>query len=356
MPIVQFASIAFVTSLILTFFVTPFVVKLAKYFELIDDPTKNKHPKAIHTYPVPRAGGIAVFLGFITSVFIFFPIDKHLTGIIIGATIIVALGVLDDKYNLSPYLRLLIGFLAAAFPIASGIGIAFLTNPLGGIINLTDPQFSFYLFGETRSIWVLSDLFALFWIVFMMNMLNMGAKGVDGQLPGVISIAALTISALSLRFSADITQWPVVVLSMIVAGAFAGFLPWNFYPQKIMPGYSGSTLGGYLLAVLSILSTTKVGTLTVVLAVPLIDTLYTMTRRVLEGKSPVWGDTGHLHHRLLKIGWSKRQVAFFYWLITGFLGALALNLNSEDKLYTIIAVIVLLGASILWLANKAKHK
>jgi UDP-GlcNAc:undecaprenyl-phosphate GlcNAc-1-phosphate transferase len=264
------------------------------------------------------------------------------------------MGILDDRLNLNPYLRLALGFIAAAAPIAAGIGISFISNPLGGIINLNQPQINFTILGSTHSIWVLSDLFALLWITFLMNMVNMGAKGVDGQLSGVTVIAALTIAFLSLRFSADITQWPVIILAAITAGAYLGFLPWHIFPQKIMPGYGGSTMAGYLLAVLSILSTTKVGALMVVLGIPLIDTGYTIIRRIVSGKSPVWGDRGHLHHRLLDAGLTKRQVAYFYWGITAFLGFLALNLNTTTKLYTMVGVALGLGGLIIWLTYRPK--
>jgi UDP-GlcNAc:undecaprenyl-phosphate GlcNAc-1-phosphate transferase len=189
-----------------------------------------------------------------------------------------------------------------------------------------------------------------------MNIVNMGAKGVDGQLSGVVIISALTIAFLSLKYSADIAQWPVIILAAITTGAYLGFLPWHIYPQKIMPGYGGSTIAGYLLAVLSILSTTKVGALVVVLGVPLIDTGYTIVRRLLSGKSPVWGDRGHLHHRLLDAGMSKSQVAIFYWIITALLGVLALNLNTATKIYTIVGVGTLVGGLIIWLTYRPKTK
>lgn len=342
------------TALIIAYLVTPFVIKFAKRMDLIDDPKKSSHPKVIHTYPVPRAGGLVIFIALIIASFVFLPFDKHLKGILLGATIITVMGVLDDKYNLNPYFRLLIQFLAAGMPIVAGIGIAFISNPLGGIINLSQPQINFNLLGEVRSIWILSDLFALVWIVALMNFLNMGAKGVDGQLPGVVAIAAVTIALLSLKFSADIAQWPVIILAAITAGSFLGFLPWNFYPQKIMPGFSGSNLAGFLLGVLSILSTTKVGTLLVVLGIPLVDSGYTIVRRIASGKSPVWGDRKHLHHKLLDSGLNKRQVAYFYWLVTAALGLLALNLNTSFKLYTIVGVIILVGGLILWLTYRPK--
>src|SRR3989344_3822778 len=286
------ALIAFAVS----FAITPLIIKLGPRLGIIDDPKKSKHPKVIHTYPVPRGGGVACFFGITISALLFIPIDKHLSGILAGAALITLIGLIDDRYNLNPYLRLFIQFVAASIPIIAGIGIAFITNPFNGILDLSQPQYKLILFGQERSIWILSDAFALFWIVSMMNLVNMWAKGVDGQLPGVVTIAAATIAALSLRFSADITQWPIIILAIATSAAYLGFLPWNFYPQKIMPGFSGSTLAGYMLAVLAILSTAKVGTLLVALGVPIIDTGYTVIRRILSGKSPVWGDRGHLHH------------------------------------------------------------
>ncbi len=341
-----------VTAIAVSFAATPIVIKFAKKLGIIDYP--GTHPKVIHTYPVPRGGGIPIFVALLVASLIFLPFDKQIAGILFGATILVVMGFLDDKYNLNPYLRLALGFLAAAVPIAAGIGIAFVSNPLGGIIDLSHPQIAFTLLGTTHSIWLLSDLFALFWVTFLMNIVNMGAKGVDGQMSGVTIIGALTIAFLSLKFSADIAQWPVIILAAITAGAYLGFLPWHVFPQKIMPGYGGSTLAGYLLAVLSILSTTKVGALMVVLGVPLIDTGYVVIRRILTGKSPVWGDRGHLHHRLLDAGMTKTQVALFYWGITGVLGFAAINLNTSAKIYTMVGVAALVGGLILWLTYRPK--
>ncbi len=346
----------FISAAVLSFVVTPVVIKFAKKMGIIDDPRTHKHPKVIHTTPTPRGGGIPIFIALLVCSLVFLPIDKHLAGILAGATVLTIVGFLDDKYNLSPYLRLGLGFFAAGLVVASGIGISFISNPLGGIIDLSQPQINFSFLGGMHSIWLLSDLFAIFWINFLMNVVNMGAKGVDGQLSGVTVISAITIAVLSLKFSADITQWPVIILAAITAGAYLGFLPWHAFPQKIMPGYGGSTLAGYLLAILSILSTTKVGALMVVLGVPLIDSGYTIVRRILTGKSPVWGDRGHLHHRLLDAGLSKSQVAIFYWVITALLGILALNLNTTKKVYTMIGVAVVIGGLILWLTYRSEIK
>src|SRR3989339_1986227 len=327
-------------SFLISYFITPIVIRFAKKLKIMDDPRGKTHPKIIHDKPTPRGGGIPVFIAILIASLVFIPIDKHLIAILIGAFVIFVMGFLDDRYSLNPYLRLAIGMVAALIPILSGIGISFLTNPFGGILDLSNP--------------LISDLFALIWIVFMMNMLNMGAKGIDGQLSGVTVISAITIAALSFYYSADITQWPVIILTAVTAGAFFGFFPWHKFPQQIMPGYGGATLAGYMLAVASILSTTKVGTLIVVLGIPLIDTGYTILRRVITGKSPVWGDRGHLHHRLLDLGLTKKQVSQVYWSTTAILGILALNLNSAYKLYTIIGVAFVLGGIILWLTYRSK--
>lgn len=348
------ALLAGAVSTAVAFLVTPLVIKLAWKFGIIDDPKTHKHPKVIHTYPVPRGGGLAIFIAIVFTIFLFLPIDKHVVGIMAGLSILLVMGLIDDKYDLSPYPRLLVQVLAGVAVISAGIGIAFITNPLGGTIDFSQPQITFFFLGKVRSLWILSDLFALVWIVMIINFLNWGAKGVDGQLPGVVAIASIVIAILSLRFSADIPEWPVIILAAITAGAYLGFLPWNFYPQKIMPAFSGSNIAGFMLAVLAILSTAKVGTLLVVLGVPLIDSGYTLIRRIFSGKSPFWGDRGHLHHKLLDSGLSKRQVAVFYWTITALLGLLALHLNSQYKFYTIIFVILIVGGLLLWLTYRPK--
>lgn len=339
-----------ITSFLFAFFFTPFFIRIFTKIGLVDDPKRNKHPKVIHTYPVPRGGGLPVFLAVLFSALLFMPLDNHLKAIFAGAIVITILGLIDDKLNINPYARLIILFVASAIPIAAGVGITFINNPFGNILNLNIP-----FFGGNMSLLnniYLSDIFSVLWLIFLMNILNMGAKGVDGQLPGVVGIASIVIAILSLSYSADIAEWPVITLAAIIAGAHFGFLKWNFYPQKIMPGFSGGTLAGYFLGILSILSTTKVGTLLVCLGIPIVDTIYTITRRVMSGKSPVWGDAGHLHHRLLKAGLSKTQVSFVYWFFTLSLGIIALNLNASYKFYTIIGIILFVGGMIFWLSQK----
>lgn len=326
-----FAPLAF--SFIISLIITPLTIFIYRQLGWIEDPQKTRREKDTHTYPVPRGGGIPIWGALVLTSLLFLPLDQHLKGILLGATLLAFVGILDDRLDLNPYLRLITCFLAAGLVVASGIGITFITNPFNGIINLNP---------------LLATFIALFWIVFLTNTVNW-SKGFDGQLPGIVTIAALTVALFSLRYSADITQWPIAILASITAGAYLGFLLFNFYPQKIMPGYGGGTLAGFMIAVLTILSTSKILTGMVVLGVPLIDAGYSIIRRILSGRSPVWGDRGHLHHKLLdEWHWGKRRAAVFYWLITTFLGVAALRLNSQQKFYTIVMLAVIIGGLFLW--------
>lgn len=341
--------LALLVSLAVSFVTTPLTIYFLKKINLLDDPKKHKQAKVVHSYPVPRGGGIPIFLSLLSALFLL-PIDQHLKGILAGAALALFVGILDDIFEekIHPLFRLFSNFVAAGIVVLSGIGIPFINNPFGGIIRLDNPQFCLSFLGETRCLWIYADLLAIIWIAWCMNFVGWSG-GVEGQLPGIVGIAALTIAGLSLRFSADITQWPVIILALILAGAYLGFLPWNFYPQKIMPGYGGKTLAGFMLAVLSILSTAKVATLMLVLGIPLIDALFLIIKRIARGRSPVWGGREHFHHRLLSLDWSKRKIAVFYWLITAVLGILALNLNSRQKFYTMFMLVIIFFGLILWI-------
>lgn len=332
----QLILLPMLTALLMSTAITYLTILVYKGLGLVDRSTKKNHPKHIHSKPVPRGGGIPVYFSLLFVVLLGLSLDRHLLAIMIGGGIILVMGILDDLLDLSPYLRLIMGVVAALVVVLSGIGIEFVSNPFGeGIIQL--------------STWgYLADLVAVLWIVWAMNFVNMGAKGLDGQLPGVVVIAASVMGILSFRFANDVTTWPAAYLSFGLAGAYGGLLLFNVYPQKIMPGWGGGALAGYFLSVLSILSGAKVATALIVLGVPLMDVVYAIVRRVLSGKSPVWGDDLHLHHRLLKMGWSKRGVAAFYWLVTAILGGVALSLNSQMKIYTIVLLAVAVGGLLLW--------
>ena len=325
----------FALALAVSFLVTPVVIWLSKRMGIVDDPSKHHHPKVVHTYPVPRGGGLPIFVALVLGSYFFLSSDIRIWGILAGAALTIVVGVIDDRWDINPYLRIVTNLLAAVPLLLVGISLSFVTNPFGGIINFSP---------------VVAVALTLLWVGGMMNFLGQGAGGVDGQHAGVVTVAAVMLAILSARYITDPGQWPVLMLAAIVGGAHLGFLPWNFYPQKIMPGYSGKSLAGFLLAVVAILAVAKVQTLLMILAVPLADAGWSAVRRVLSGKSPVWGDNLHLHHRLLASGWGKRRVAVFYWMITAISGVLALGLNSKQKFYTLVAAFLIIGTVILWLS------
>lgn len=332
----QLVILPFIFSFILSIAVTYITILIYRSLGLVDRSTIQQHPKHIHTVAVPRGGGIPIFIAIFFATLSFIKVDIQIAGIFAGAAIIAVAGIVDDILDLSPYIRLGLGVIAALIVVAVGIGINYVSNPLGtGVI-----QFDMK---------IITSLLTVLWIVWGMNFVNMGAKGLDGQLPGVTLIAAIVMGVLSFRFVNDITTWPSAYISFALAGAYAGLLVFNKYPQKIMPGWGGGALAGYFLAVLSILSGAKVATALIVLGVPLMDVVYVIGRRIASGKSPVWGDTNHLHHQLLKIGWSKQKVAGFYWLVTALLGVIALQLNSQMKVYTILLIAVIVGGVLLWI-------
>jgi UDP-GlcNAc:undecaprenyl-phosphate GlcNAc-1-phosphate transferase len=318
----------FIVTCLITYVVTPAVIRIAKYYKLVDDPNNRYHPAHTHTGIIPRAGGLALFLGICCGMALYIPFTKLTIGIIIGSCLLTYIGLLDDKKDVNPYIRLGTNAIATLIVVLCGAGIPYITNPLtGGILHLDTLRVTINIFGNhTLIIW--SDVFAFIWIMWTMNIIGWSA-GVDGQMPGFVAICAFVLGLLSLRFSlTDPSQIGVTALAFIISGAFAGFLPWNFYPQRIMPGYGGKTLAGFFLALLGILSYGKVGTALLVLGIPMIDAVYTLVRRVGKKKSPVRADRGHLHHLLLDLGWGKRRVALFYWIVSAILGAIALTVTS----------------------------
>lgn len=342
---------AFITSFILTTIITPISITIFKKMKLLDDPKRHKHPGIIHTKPIPRGGGIPLFVGLLIASIVFLPMTKIVIAILIAAFVALIIGILDDKYDISPYIRFSINILCAAFVVFMGVNIPFITNPFGGILYFNNFEIPFL---QNIPVTFLSDLIAVLWIVWVMNMLNW-SKGVDGQMPGIVAISAIVIGILSLRFSPlDQTSTITATLSFIIAGASLGFLIFNFYPAKIFPGY-GATAIYLLLAVTSILSSAKLATAILVMGVPMTDGIFTIIRRLLTGKSPFWHDKKHLHHLLLSLGMGQKRIALFYWIISAILGTLALILEAKAKLFAIIMLLILLGGTLLFLHRALKN-
>ncbi len=334
----------FLLSFIIALAVTPLVIKLAYKYRFVDDPKTHKHPAVIHKKPIPRAGGLPIFIAILVSSIFFLSASFQLQIILFCALLVVLVGLLDDRFDLSPYLRFTTNIIIAAIVVFSGITVPFVTNPLGGILHFTAPQLiNFYI----------PQILGILWSVWVMNMLNW-TKEVDGQMPGIAAISAIVIGVASLRFpvlgEANIISSQ---LSFIVAGASVGFLIYNFYPAKIFPGYSATVLG-FFIGILSILSSVKLATAILVMGVPTVDAVFTVLRRILSKRSPFWHDKGHLHHLLLGLGLGQRSIAIFYWIMSCILGVIALSVSSKGKLFAIILLVVLVGGVILTLKYLGK--
>ncbi len=348
---------AFLLTTLLSFFLTHPTIHLAKKFRLVTDKSKRVHPAHTHKGLIPRGGGFPIFLSIGIASLLLLPLNKLMFGILFASMFIMLVGLLDDYYDISPYWRFLFNLAVSTLVIGFGLGIPFISNPFGGVIRLDLWRISFSFWGQTYSILPLADILAILWLSWTTNMINW-SKGVDGQLPGFVTIAAFFLALLSQRFIAhDISAHTVMVFALIVSGAYLGFLPYNFYPQKIMPGYGGGALAGFLLGVLSILSFGKIGTSFLILAIPMIDAVYTIMRRLKNRTSPFRADWGHFHHKLIEIGWGKRRIAYFYWFVTGILGLSSLFLKGFEKLiaFGMIAIILLVFILIIQQMKKTNH-
>ncbi len=342
MNIVWASLCAFFISLIFT---AP-TIYIAKQLGLVDDPQKRAHPAHIHKGIIPRAGGIPLYLGLLIPSLIFITSSKIIIGVLIGGGLIILVGLLDDFYDISPYIRFFLNIIIMSVVILFGLGIPYISNPLGGVIQLDSFRLTINLLG-THTFLVWSNIVSVLWVVALMNFVNW-SKGVDGQMPGFVLITAIFLGLLSFRIPAHhIAKESIVLLSFITAGSFGGFLLWNMYPQKIMPGYGGGSFAGYILGILSILSFGKIGIVVLILAVPLVDACYVMVRRLKNRKSPFRGDALHFHHRLLQMGWGKMRIALFYWIITFFFGLSSFFLYGMQKVLAIVMVACALGFFII---------
>jgi len=338
---------------LITYLATPVIIRISKKYSVITDPQKNHHPAMLLKQTTPRMGAVGVVLGIIFTCVIFLPLGKKLIGIYLGAFIAMLVGILDDKFDLNPYVRLLVLMpLAVIVTIGFGLGTAYLTNPWGGVINLTQPQITFQLWGS-HTFLILANLVSFLWMLWVMNMLSW-SNGVDGQFPGIIAISSLTLGILSLRFDqANPEQVQAAVLAFATLGACLGIIKYTWHPCKILLGF-GTTAIGLILAAISIFSTGKVATATLILFIPTVDALYTIARRLKQGKSPVWGDRQHFHHKLLDLGLTQTQVSLVYWGVTALLAGGVLASSGKVKVLTALTSLGLFASILIFSQRKAK--
>ncbi len=296
------ALIAFAIVVLLT----PAVGGMARLLGVVDRPGDRR----LNKRPIPRLGGLAIFLGILVPSLAFLSLDGEMRGIVLGAAVACVVGAVDDFRGLDPLPKLGGQIAAASIPLAFGVWIDHFTFPFIGVVDLSP--------------WVGMPL-TVVWIVAVMNMVNF-LDGMDGLAAGVCAIAGLTFAILALSLG----KVDAAILSAVVAGACIGFLRHNFFPARIFMGDSGALVLGFTLATVSISGLLKTASTVVlflpllVLAVPIIDTSFVVAKRVKYRQPISSPDRSHLHHRFMNIGFSQRRAAVTMWAWTASLGAAAL--------------------------------
>ena len=325
------------------FALTPVAIRLGTATDAVDRPAPHRH----RYHPVPRTGGLAVAgafavaglaavvaghaTGLVPSLEIGLPLLSVLFG---GVALAALLGYLDDRHDLRARWQLLGQLVLGILVVLAGLRIPSVRNPFApGEIAFAEP---------------FAAIFAVLWTVGLINSINF-VDGLDGLSSGVALIASVTLGLISL--TPDINQPFVALLCAVLAGALIGYLPWNFYPARIFMGTTGVWVAGYALAVLSILGTAKVAVALLVLGVPILDTFWTILRRLRQGRSPFSPDRGHLHHRLLDLGLTHRTAVLLVYGLCAVLAVLSFVLSGADQLYAFLGVI-LAGGAVLALMNR----
>lgn len=335
--------LAIITALISAVF-TPLVKKLAIRVNAIDIP---KDARRVHTKPVPVMGGLAIYIAFVLGVILYNGIlTPSQTGIIIGATIIVIGGIIDDIKDLRPRYKLLIQVIAAICLLMSGVKISMLTNPFRDL-------YPYISMG-----WINIPV-TIIWVVGVTNAFNL-IDGLDGLAAGIAFISCVTLMIVSILSG----RLEPAFLTAVLSGAILGFLPYNFNPASIFMGDTGSQLLGFLLAAISIEGAIKSATAFVIavpilaFALPIYDTLFAMIRRKVNGRPIMQADKGHLHHRLLAMGLSQKQAVVIMYFISAILGGIAIiaMLISTQKAYFLLASVGVITVLIAWKYGIFKQK
>lgn len=321
--LINYATV-FMLTLVVSILMVPFAIRFAKKIGAIDIPNGRK----VHKHIMPRLGGIAIYIAFLVGFFYISTIIKLPISIIVGATIIMLVGLIDDKFQIKPWQKLLGQIVATLVILSDGFFIKYVTVP-------------FIEQSVQISLWIAIPI-SFLWIVGVTNAVNL-IDGLDGLAAGVSIIAGGAIFVMAL-IEHDVQ---VAFLAIAVIGATLGFLFFNFYPAKIFMGDSGSLLLGFLLSVFSLISFKQVTLITliipiIILAVPIIDTTIAIIRRKLNKQGIMEPDKNHLHHRLLAAGFTHRQAVFFIYGISIFFGTAAILVYSAGLLASVIIFICVL--------------
>ncbi len=330
----------FLISFVISLALTPVVIKVGPKLGFLDIPKDNRR---MHKRPMPIAGGIAIYIAATVAILVFIPLNKNILSLIIGSTIILISGLLDDKYSISPKAKI-------AFQLAAGLMIA-----------LSGSQIEFFtnIISTKEVVWLkyLSIPVTLFWICGITNTVNL-IDGLDGLAAGVSLISAVSLMCIALKMN----HVAVAIIAAAVGGSCLGFLPYNFNPAKIFMGDTGALYLGFMLSYISIQGVMKYATTlmifvpVLVLGVPVFDTAFAMIRRYISGKKIFDADKGHLHHRLLALGLTQRQTVLILYAISLIFGILANVISDFDPVIGIIIslLIIILIFLVGWISGMFK--
>jgi len=339
--------IIFATSLVLVLLFTPIAIYIAPKIGAVDVPKDNRR---MHSKPMPRFGGFAIFIGTMSSIAIFLlPGNPEMRGILIGGALIYILGLIDDIKGLPAKVKFLGQITIACVVFALGVRINFIAA-----IFLISDDYTFFS-GVT------AFLLTIIWIVGITNTVNL-IDGLDGLAAGVAMIASLSI-AYAAFISTGAAGTSAAVLAMLaLAGGALGFLPYNFNPAKIFMGDSGSLFLGFMLAVLSIEGAAKSATVVammapvLVLGVPIFDTAFAILRRVINKRPIMEADKGHLHHRIMEIGFGQRRAVLMLYGISATMGVGAVLLTRDLFVESLALLIVAIVLIYIFIADTSSRK
>ncbi len=307
---------------------TPFVKKLAYKIGAVDIPEERK----VHDHPIPRMGGLAIFYGFLIAILSCSVVDTQLKGILIGSLIIVALGIVDDVKQLCAKIKFLIQIVTAVIVVCHGVVIEYVSVP------------EFVNESGILSLGVFAIPITILWIVGVTNAVNL-IDGLDGLAVGVSSIATFSLFFIAILAG----EMQVAIITAALAGGCLGFLPYNFNPAKIFMGDTGSTFLGYILSIVCVQGLFK-GYVVIsfiipflILGLPLFDTGFAIIRRIWNKKPIMAPDRGHLHHKLMDMGFSQKQTVAILYIITSIL-ALSAVVVLEVGAYTAAVLVITIFA------------
>lgn len=329
-------------ALLVSFVSTPLARAFAHKVGAIDVP---KDARRVHDHPIPRLGGLAIFIGFIMSVVLFAELDKQVKGILLGSVIVVSVGVVDDIMPLPALLKLVVQIIAAVVAVASGVRIEMFSNPA-----------VLWTGSEYISLGFLSIPVTIIWIVGVTNSVNL-IDGLDGLAVGVSAIASISMLVISLVLG----QFNVAIVLAALVGACVGFMPYNMNPARIFMGDTGALLLGYVLATVSVTGLFKFYAIIsfavplLALGLPIFDTLFAIIRRLLKGQNPMAPDRGHFHHRLIDMGLSQKQAVAILYAISAVLGLSAVLITTSGEMKAIVLIFAFCVAIAIGVALMRSH-